>query len=153
MYVAIIVIFSFISNINTLSNGFVWDDIQQVINNRWITDIIYLKSIFTENVAGFVPGSSTSYYRPLMYVFYMAVYGVFGLESWGWHLINLLVHIGVVIVLFLLTKRLLSQTDTASNQTAYRISFAAALMFAVHPIHTEAVAWVGALPELTYTLF
>jgi tetratricopeptide (TPR) repeat protein len=143
---------SVICNLNTLANGFVWDDAQQVLNNIWITDTRYLKDIFTNNVAGFVPGSATSYYRPLMHVFYMGIYGLFGLQSWAWHLANVLLHTAAVIVLFLFSRRLLCQTDAASSQTADRIAFAASLLFAVHPIHTEAVAWVGALPELAYSL-
>lgn len=153
IYLATLVVVATAININTLSNGFVWDDIQQILDNKWITDSVYLKDIFTHNVAGFDTNSATSYYRPLMYVFFMGVYSAFGLAGWAWHLTNVLLHLGVVIVLFLLCRQLISRYEEENGKSADLISFVATLFFAVHPIHTEAVAWISALPELSYSLF
>ena len=152
-YLATLVVVTIAVNINTLANEFVWDDIPQILDNRWITDTVYLKDIFTNNVAGFETNSATSYYRPLMYVFFIGIYKVCGLASWAWHLTNVLLHAGVVIVLFQLVRQLFQQIDDKNSQSAELISFVAALLFAVHPIHSEAVAWISAMPELSYSLF
>jgi Tfp pilus assembly protein PilF len=60
-----------------------------------------------------------------------ANYAVAGLHPFGWHLLNMLAHTGVVLLLYRLLLDLLGRP---------RAAFAAALLYAVHPLHTEAVS-------------
>ena len=67
----------------------------------------------------------------------------FGPSAWGFHLVSLLLHAAVVVVLFLFAEELLGDRVAAS---------AAAALFALHPVHVEAVAWISAAADLELTL-
>src|SRR3990172_9261254 len=131
--IAIILIVSFGVYLNTMWNGFVYDDEFQVLENPWIKDVRYIHDIFLSHVWAFQGvGWVSNYYRPMMHIILMIDYYLFGLKPWGYHLINIILHAGVSVLLFLLI---------------------AAILFAAHPIHTEVVAWVSGIPELSFTLF
>jgi len=66
-----------------------------------------------------------------------------GAQAFGYHLLNLLLNAGVVVLLYLVLKRLLE-----SSSHGVTLAFATALLFAVHPIHTEAVASIAGRSEL-----
>ncbi|MBI5694847.1 MAG: tetratricopeptide repeat protein [Nitrospirae bacterium] len=135
---------------NTLWCGFVSDDYEQVVKNPWLRDFGHLREIFTTN-AWAMEGKLLNFYRPLMHVFYLLTFQVFGLAPWGFHLVNLLFHAGVSVLVFLVTARLL---DVHRPGRAHTLpALAAAVLFAVHPIHTESVAWIGDITDLSYSLF
>jgi tetratricopeptide (TPR) repeat protein len=133
---------------NTLLNEFVYDDIFQVLGNHWIRDFKWIPEIFTNRVWGFQGEGVSNYYRPLMHVFYMLSFYFFGLKAWGFHLINILLHAGVAVLVFLLVFRLLPVSGSR-----FFAALAAGLLFALHPIHTEVVAWVAGIPDLSGSLF
>jgi tetratricopeptide (TPR) repeat protein len=138
---------------NTLFNGFVYDDNGQIIENRWIKDLNFIPVIFTKSVAGFSVGSAVSYYRPIMYLIYIFNYHFFGLDPWGYHLVNILLHCVVSILVFMVAAKLLDKPTVSGTRYVLPPSFIAAILFATHTIHTEAVAWVAAVPDLSYALF
>jgi tetratricopeptide (TPR) repeat protein len=146
---------------NTLYNGFVYDDNGQILNNPWIKDFRFLPDIFTRSVWSFQAAPTMSnYYRPLMHVVALVNYHLFGFAPWGFHLVNVLLHAGTTVLVFLLAGALAPAPTAApgappATRAAALLSlpFVAALLFAVHPIHTEVVAWVAAVPELSFTLF
>ncbi len=81
---ALLVLVCFGVYMNTLYNGFVYDDTLQVLGNRYITNLAYLPDIFFNSVWSFNPETTTSnYYRPVMHTIYMAEYHLFGLKPWG----------------------------------------------------------------------
>jgi tetratricopeptide (TPR) repeat protein len=129
--------------LNTLRNGFVSDDGMQVLQNPFIHDLHYLGRIFTTQATSYIP-EMPNFYRPLMNVGYLFCYQVFGPHAWGFHLTNIVVNALVVAALFLLTNRMFQDRNLALMTT---------VLFAVHPIHSEAVAWVGAIPDLELTFF
>jgi tetratricopeptide (TPR) repeat protein len=137
---------------NTLRNGFVYDDIPQVVQNPWIRDFRHLPEIFSTNVWAF-QGISTNYYRPLLHISFLLTYQLFGLAPWGFHLVNIVLHAGVTILVFLIASRLFSVTTPRASPVTRFLPFIAAMLFAVHPIHTEVVAWVGGVTDLVFTLF
>lgn len=136
--------------LNTLSNGFVYDDEAQVLNNHWIRNVKYIPEIFLSDVRGFRGEGVSNYYRPLMHIIYMVNYNISGLNPLGFHLTNIIFHTGVSVLVFLIASMLIFQT-TLTPRAWY--AFVAALLFATHPIHTEAVAWIGGIPELSFTFF
>lgn len=143
---------------NTLLNGFAFDDAEQILNNPWLTDVRYLGRILTSNVWAFLPGQVSSYYRPLMHAAYLVLYQLFGPRPWPFHLLNVLLHAANSALVFLVVNRLLTssrgdaRTPAANWRTSQTAAFVAGILFAVHTIHTEAVAWVAGLPEVAYTL-
>ena len=129
--------------LNILFNGFVYDDFFQVFENPYIRSFHYLKQIFTTNVMSF-RGGVTNYYRPMMTFGYLVCYKLFGLQAYGFHLVSLLLHVLVVCLVFVLTERL----------TGDRVwAFVAGALFALHPVHTEAVDWIAAVTDLEVTFF
>jgi protein O-mannosyl-transferase len=128
----------------TLRNGFVTDDQMQILKNPYVTEGHDLEKAFTGDVWAFAHGDygdkamGSNYYRPLQIWIYAAEYAIFGERAWGWHLVNELLNALVVTLVYLF---LIAYGDGA-------LAFWAALIFALHPLHTEPVAWVAALPEL-----
>jgi Flp pilus assembly protein TadD len=129
--------------LNTLRNGFVSDDELQVLHNPYIRNFHHLASISTSQATSYIP-EMPNFYRPLMNVGYLLCYQVFGSRAFGFHLANVVLHAVVVCAVFLLTKRLFQNRNLA---------LMAATLFAIHPIHSEAIAWVGASPDLELSVF
>ncbi len=148
---------AFAVHLPALFGEFVYDDMTQVLQNRWIRDLGNLGEIFSGSVWSFQAASGVSnYYRPAMHVIYALEYQLFGLKPWGFHLVNLLLHAAVSVLVLLLVRRLFADLggSLAESRSGFRTpEFAAALLFAIHPVNTEAVAWVAAVPELSFTLF
>lgn len=143
---AVLAVIAALPYLNTLANGFVYDDNSQVLGNPYLRSFHYLRPIFTSSAWSFVGGAGavTNYYRPMMTFGYLLCYQLFGPSPLAFHLMNLLVHVGVVLLLYKLTERLFQD---------WRIALAAALIFALHPVHSESVDWVGAVTDLEVTLF
>ncbi len=147
-----VLLVSFAVYVNALSGDFVYDDTHQVLENPWIKDIGNIPEIFSKNVWGFRSASYVSnYYRPLMHIVYMFDYGFSGLNPWGFHLINLLFHCGVSVLVFLTIRELFGGESAPSSYRSPPL--VAAMLFAAHPIHAEAVAWIAGLPDLGFTFF
>jgi protein O-mannosyl-transferase len=132
--------------INALANGFVYDDHQQILTNPYLRSFRYLHAIFTTSVWSFLGGAAgvTNYYRPLMLFGYLLCYRIFGANAFVFHLVNLLMHLAVVLLVYKLTSRLFGNGN---------IAILAALIFALHPVHSESVDWVGAVTDIEITLF
>jgi protein O-mannosyl-transferase len=131
---------------NSTANGFVWDDHEQIVMNPALRPAAPLTQIFSSDIR-FVhqdPSVQNQTYRPLQMLTYRIVAGTFGLSPTPFHVGNLLLAIACVLAAFavfwLLTRSTLS-------------ALAAASLFAVYPIHTEAVDWIAASPDLGCTLF
>jgi protein O-mannosyl-transferase len=127
-----------------LGYGFVYDDIQQIVQNPAITSWSNVPQYFTSHVwAAVFPGLSGNYYRPLFLLWLRLNYVLFGVSPRGWHFTSLLAHLGAIWIFFLLARRWANDSLVAGW---------AALLFAVHPVHIEAVAWVSGVPESLFTL-
>jgi len=146
---------------NTLANGFLNDDEHEVLLNPWIRDARSIPTIFSSNSWGFIEGSKTvQYYRPLKLVFFLITYHLCGLRAWGFHLVNVLFHVANALLVLLLTARLIQRAGAPEHVSRRQwpkmllsAPFVAAVLFATHPIHTEAVAWVAAVSEVSFTCF
>jgi tetratricopeptide (TPR) repeat protein len=141
---------------NTLDGQFVFDDLQNVVENRWIRSVSHLPEVFSTHAAGFDEGRDSSYYRPLLHVAYLTTYAIFGLRPWAFHLVNILMHATVSVLVFLTTLRLVTRFESRLQSqpvTGAILALAPALVFASHPVHTESVAWIAGLTDLSYALF
>jgi protein O-mannosyl-transferase len=133
---AIIVLISFFIYLPVFHNGLLtWDDDAYIKNNPLIYSF-NLKEIFSQNVMG--------NYHPFTILTFAIEYHFFGLSATGYHAVNLLLHLLNVIlvcyVVFLLCDKAL-------------VALVAALLFGIHPMHVESVAWVAELKDLLYTFF
>jgi Tfp pilus assembly protein PilF len=116
---------------NSLRNGFVYDDHGLIERNETIRA---WKSTF----------DGLTLYRPVRWITYALEYSVWGLNPVGFHLTNLLIHVACTLLVYLFASAFL-RSGTAS--------LFAALLFALHPVHTEAVNNVANRPDLLATLF
>jgi len=150
----ILVLLSCAAYFNALSGEFVFDDTLQVVDNPWLRDIGNIFAIFSKSVWSFQLDNSTSnYYRPLMHIAYMLTYHLFGLKPLCFHVVNLVFHCGVSVLVFLIIKRLLTDHSVRTSSAYFSPPFIAAMLFASHPIHTEAVTWIAGLPDVAFSFF
>jgi hypothetical protein len=128
----------------TLRNGFVSDDRSQLVENPGVVDYHNLPAIFQHDVRVFQTDQKerSNYYRPVQFVVYMAIYYAAGFSAFWFHLFQVAIHTLNTLLLFRLARRLLKEPA----------ALVAGALFAVHPIHSEAVAWVAALPDILMTL-
>lgn len=132
---------------NIFSHQFVWDDHLLVAGNPAIREWSEFVKAFGRPVWFPLAPQGTllsSYYRPLEAVAYGLVYQLGGLRPWAYHLASVLFHALTVVALLLLAEEL---TESLA------VGFSAALLFAVYPLHTEAVNWISAFPLLECAFF
>ena len=117
---------------------FVYDDAVQIVQNPHLRSWQFLPVYFTRDVWSHAMSHPSNYYRPLFLVWMRLNYQAFGMNPAGWHAAVLLVHLAVIALVYLLAARELKDKVTAGF---------AALLFALHPIHVESVAWVSGVSE------
>ncbi|XP_019959202.2 protein O-mannosyl-transferase TMTC2 [Paralichthys olivaceus] len=121
--------------VNTLGADFCYDDSRAIKTNQDLLPETPWINIFYDDFWGTLLTHSGSHksYRPLCTLSFRLNHAVGGLEPWGYHLVNVALH-GAVTGLFTALARLLLGGGLWS--------LLAGLLFASHPIHTEAVAGV-----------
>jgi protein O-mannosyl-transferase len=129
---------------NTLANGLVHDDKPLVERNLFIRDPANLPRVFTSGYWTTRDPSVPELYRPLTVASFALNFLGGGPGAFGFHLVNLLLQAWVCFLVFRLGR------DLASREAA---GWGAALLFAVHPVHSEAVAPVVGRSELLSTGF
>ncbi|XP_055011548.1 protein O-mannosyl-transferase TMTC3 [Boleophthalmus pectinirostris] len=130
---------------NSLSCGFVFDDVSAILDNKDLRPSTPIKNLFLNDFWGTPMAEERSHksYRPLTVLTFRLNYLWSELSAASYHLLNVLLHV-VVCVLFLRVSRLFLD---------HKYSLVAALLFAVHPIHTEAVTGVVGRAELLSSIF
>ena len=81
------------------------------------------------------------------------LYAGFGYDPFYFHMFSLLLHIGCVCLVWKLISSLLRVHGGVSEKQILYVNFITTLLFAVHPINVEAVAWISALKVLLYAFF
>lgn len=129
----LIAAFALLAYANSFHNGFLYDDEHLVQKNLYIRDFSHLKDIFTKDIASGAFGLY-NFYRPAQILLYSVIYRIFGLNVFGYHLANFLLHLGNAFLFYFLTLVLFKNI---------KFSLAASLLFAVHPVHTEAITYIS----------
>ncbi|HVZ59112.1 MAG TPA: tetratricopeptide repeat protein [Patescibacteria group bacterium] len=129
---SLLVLITSLCYLNTLNNGLFFDDEQFIYNNQ---------AVKTFSLAGFFGqslvsegGKISNYYRPILFLGYGMEYSLFGPVGFIYHLDSFLLHAAGGVVLFLLLKKLFAKKTLA---------FTTSLLFLIHPIQTEAVAYAS----------
>lgn len=137
-HLPLILIITFIAYIPALNAGFVnWDDGDYVGDNPLIKDFARLPDLLTTSVQG--------NHHPLT-MFSLAInYAISGDNAWSYHLFNLIFHLINCFLVYKLAFKL-------SNGNSL-IAFITSLLFGIHPLHVESVAWVSERKDVLYTLF
>ncbi len=121
----------------TLRFGFVYDDLGQIVSNPLVQSWRYVPMYFRGNV-WMQQSALGNYYRPVFLTWLLLNHTLFGLHPALWHLTNLLAHLGATALVYVLTLRLTREQKVAAI---------AALIFGVHPVHVESVAWISGVTE------
>ena len=144
--IAAVLLASVLPYLNCLENDFVWDDRPLILQNYRIRSPLYIGEIFTRDFFDHVDEEiKYGYYRPLVSLSYMLDSRIGGRDAFWFHLANVLFHAANSVLILLLARRVLRGRSGAA--------LAAALVFAVHPVHTESVAWIAGRTDLLAALF
>ena len=120
---------------DALRNDFTQDDDLYIVHNETVS-APSLRGLFEAN-------RDTNVFRPVTFLTLALNRAAGGARPFGYHLVNLLLHAAVTLLLYLLLEALLEPDPQARV-----VAFVAAMLFAVHPIHTEAVAAIVGRSEL-----
>jgi len=149
---------------NSLGNQFFWDDEDMIVKNVYVQNF-KVNKFFTENEIAGSYGQISNYWRPLLLLSFAVDYKIWGLEPFGFHLTNTLLHILAAWLVFLLLFKLMtlyrgdSNDDkairrvekkrdsfallTMTDANIFWLSFLPALFFLIHPLQTEAITYVS----------
>ncbi|MCX6966462.1 MAG: tetratricopeptide repeat protein [Verrucomicrobia bacterium] len=127
-----------------LRNGFVWDDTALILRDPLIRSPRLLLEGFGHFL--FLDATAADFYRPLQRVVYTFDYLLAGFTPWVFHLTSLLVHAGAAMALYAFGKRLLAGYS-GTEERKQGAAFFVALVWAVHPIHSSAVAYASGLAD------
>jgi tetratricopeptide (TPR) repeat protein len=145
---------TFLAFSNSLLNGFAYDDTTQILKNPFIRDLRNVpKALVTEawywraqqdQDPNEQDKPSTPYYRPLIMIYLMVIWKLFGTWATGWHVLNVLLHLLAVYLAFLVFEKITKDL---------RVSAIASLLFAVHPLRSESVAWISGVTDPLLAIF
>src|SRR4029450_10702311 len=133
-----------------LRAGFVnWDD-----EASFLTNTAYPRPGGGEIRGAFTP-PLLGRWSPMAWLTWSLNYVAGGLEPWGYHLGNLVVHSASVALLWLIAQRLIAvaSNESPSSQKVAASATIAALIWGLHPLHAEAVAWASARRDLLCGFF
>jgi tetratricopeptide (TPR) repeat protein len=137
--VCLVLVITFVSFLPSLKNDFInWDDNEYVTENITITDLSWenIKTIFSHFYMG--------HYHPLTLLSYSIEFEFHKLNPLIYHTTNLLLHLFNTLFVFWLIFMLKGEILT---------SLWVALLFGIHPLHVESVAWVSERKDLLYSFF
>ena len=140
LYLAPVLLFTFVLFLPMFQNGFTnWDDVLYVTQNPMLKNLDSdgLKAIFNTPVV--------SNYHPITILSLALNYQVGELSPTNYWVTNILLHLINTGLVFWFVYRL-------SNKNSLVSAFVA-LLFGIHPMHVESVAWISERKDLLYTLF
>ena len=152
---ALIALLTFVCYLPSLRNEFVsLDDYGYVLDN-W-----HIRSLNPEFFAWAFTDLSAGFWHPLTWISYAIDYAVWGLNPFGYHLTAILVH---ALNTFLVARLILVLLDTARPKNnlpsfpdakgALIAAGTTALLFGLHPLHVESVAWISERKDILCGLF
>jgi tetratricopeptide (TPR) repeat protein len=118
-----------------LHNPLFWDDVDWIVNNPAVHafTLSNIRFIFSHDVLAGI-GLSSNYYRPVLLLTFIFNYISSGISPLGYHLLSNAIHVVNALLAGILVDRLFRNR---------RLAFLSALFFLIHPIQTEAVAYIS----------
>jgi tetratricopeptide (TPR) repeat protein len=128
-----------VTYLGTIRFDFVYDDDSQILGNPFLRAWHFVPGYFISSVwKQMSPQEFGNYYRPFFILFLRANYAIFAGRPFGWHLFAIAMHLLVTWLTYVMVRKMTGQFTTA---------WLAALIFGVHPVHHEVVAWVSGMTE------
>jgi tetratricopeptide (TPR) repeat protein len=123
-----------------LSNGFAYDDCELLLDNPFVRNPHLWRRIFTGSVWSFLgPAADTNFYRPLVVFSFSMIWRVAGPSPFTYHLFQWVLYMATGLVVFQIGREILGN-DLAA--------FVGSLLWLLHPLHVEAVAWIASVPDM-----
>lgn len=149
-FIVLIGVIVFVCYLPTLNNGFVWDDLRNVVENDNYRGLSpsHLYWIFTT--------FHDNNYHPLAWLSLSVDYLLWGMSPAGYHLTNLVMHVLNTVLFYYLIIALLQRFANVSDDDVFGVRASAvvgALFFGVHPLRVETVAWISTRGDLPCTFF
>ncbi len=128
-----------VTYLGTIRFGFVYDDFQQIQTNPFLRSWRFVPQYFVSSVwKQLFPFDPGNYYRPMFLVWARLNYSVFADRPLGWHATASALHVLVTALVFFVVRKMTGRSTAA---------WLTALIFGLHPIHHEVVAWVSGTTE------
>ncbi len=140
-HVLIISLLCIIAYSNTLNNAYLHDDRANFLNNNMIKSLKNLPKLFSPEYFALAQEKT---YRPVVTLSYFINYFICKLNKPGWHITNMVFHLGNAILVYLLFLFILNDEKTA---------FITSLFFCLHPVNTEAVNIISFREDLLSLFF
>jgi len=144
----LIVVVTFICFSPILKNDFVNIDDEKLITENILVSngsMVSIADIFTSAI-------QTPHYKPFVILTWNLEYRAFGFDPFWFHFNNLILHILNCILVFFLCLTVCRHLQISGNNRLY-ISFFIALIFGIHPMHVESVAWATERKDVMFSLF
>lgn len=145
---------TFLTFVNSIANGFAYDDRTQILRNDliksfanvstamktevWFWRVQQNKDLLSEDKP------TTPYYRPAFMVYLMAGWALFRDWAPGWHFASVLLHLLMVYLVFIMLEQITGRLKLAAIGS---------LLFAVHPLRSESVAWISGVTDPLLAVF
>jgi tetratricopeptide (TPR) repeat protein len=140
---ALLLLAVFLVHLDSLHNGFHYDDGHSIVRNPHIRHLGHLPHFFTTPQM-YSENPDYAMYRPAVLALHSLNYAWTQYQPWSYHLVNLLLH-GLVCLLVFHTFRVLGLPSFAA--------FAGALFFGLHPVQTEPINYISSRSESLSALF
>jgi len=139
---------------NAIDNPFRLDDFEDIVENIHIRDTGNILQFFIEPRLSTNDPANAGHYRPLVAASYVVNYALGGLNPAGYHLVNLLFHVGSSFLVFLILQAIIPQPANLTGiTTAFLAPFSAGLIYLIHPFNSEAINYVSARSSLMSGFF
>jgi protein O-mannosyl-transferase len=130
--IVMLVLAVFLVYANSLGNSFVFDDKGIILDNRLLRSLSNLPQLLVAS------------YRPIRDVTHALDFALWGENAAGFHVTNIIIHAANTVLVFLLVRRVIGELLPAAL---------AAMIFAMHPIQTDAVTYISGRRDILFTLF
>ena len=140
---AFIGVLSFVVFIPALSGEFLtWDDDINLVSNT------FYRGLGSSQIRWAFSNVRMGHYIPLTWLGLSANYAAGGMNPWGYHLVNVILHVANAVTFYFVARRLLAaagdggRQDRRADPALAWGAAVAALVFALHPLRVESVAWI-----------
>ena len=136
----IIALLGFAVHFPALQGQLIWDDQYLAHDNPFIKSPLLILESFRHYL---FLDSFSAHYRPVQNISYIFDYLIWNTDPYGFHLSNVLWHVGSGLLLFLLLRKLFRGFGAVSVSVSSLAAFLAATLWVVHPVHSAAVDYIS----------
>lgn len=145
----VVAVLTFLAFTRVFDNDFVnWDDDTTLRQN------LAYRGLGLDNLRWMFTTIHTGHYMPATWISFAFDFLLWGMDPFGYHLTNLLLHTTNAVLVFLIARSLLSAAVAGQDRAGLLLgSVAAALFFSIHPLRVESVAWATERKDVLCGLF